>query len=265
MLKKIRRMVPFPVRVEYFRMKRTMRNYFNGAAFTTEKGESKGDYPFLCFSHTSRLIRDYPEPWYSLQYNKIENLKLAVAKLGGAILPPNKNFSFWTIVGRTSGRKGYKEGMVLVDGCVSKSVGGGLCQISNALYWTALHLGFEIMERHRHSFDIFPDTKRTVPFGAGATVNYNYVDLVFKNNSTMEYYFDIFLDEEFLHIDVYSNREPELQYRVVEENHVFTEEEGKQYRNNELIRHHINKEGAVVEKEFICANKGLVLYDTVRA
>ncbi len=58
------------------------------------------------------------------------------------------------------------------------AIGGGLCQLSNALYDVALAAGCEIVERHAHS--------RTVPgsaaaAGRDATVAWNYVDLRFSS------------------------------------------------------------------------------------
>jgi hypothetical protein len=64
----------------------------------------------------------------------------------------------------------------LREGCIVPSIGGGLCQLSNALYQLALRTQCEIVERHRHS-KIIPgsDAER----GLDATVFWNYVDLRF--------------------------------------------------------------------------------------
>ncbi len=259
--KKIRRLVPFQIRVEYFRLKRTVSNIFKAKEFTTVKATDLTGFKYTIFTHKTRLIREYPEPWYTLQYNKIDNLALIIPNFDNIVLPPNKKFSFWKIGGRTSSRKGFKEGMTLIDGQVSKSIGGGLCQLSNALFWAALHSGFDIVERHRHSMDIFPDTHRDIPFGSGATIFYNYVDLIFKNNLKNNYLFHIYLDDEFLHVEIYSDKKPDLHYKVVEENHTYIKENEKTFRVNELFRLHINNNGDIVRKELICKNKGLVLYD----
>jgi vancomycin resistance protein VanW len=261
MCKKIRRLVPLPLRVEYFRIKRVISNFFRRGSFARDRVGDASRFPVPVFSHESRLIRDYPEPWYGLQVNKIANLKLAVVKLDGIHVPPGRIFSFWDIVGRTSARKGYRKGMALMDGRVTLSTGGGLCQLSNALYWTALHLGCTITERHRHSFDIFPDTKRTLPFGSGATVSYNYVDLAFRNDSPLDFNFHVFLDDTFLHVAVYADREPDFTYVVVEENHAFIVENGKRYRVNELYRIKYDSSGCAFGRELVSINKGLVLYD----
>ena len=58
------------------------------------------------------------------------------------------------------------------------TVGGGLCQLSNALYETALGAGFEIVERHAHS-RVVPGSRAVL--GRDATVFWNYVDLRFRS------------------------------------------------------------------------------------
>lgn len=115
------------------------------------------------------------EQWY--QRGKVENLRIAAASLDGLSLPAGRTFSFWRQVGKATTRKGYRAGRMLQEGCMIPAIGGGLCQLSNALYQVALDSGCEIIERHRHS--------RTVPgsataFGRDATVAWNYVDLRFR-------------------------------------------------------------------------------------
>ena len=115
------------------------------------------------------------EQWY--QRGKVENLRVAASSLDGLFLPAGRTFSFWRQVGKATARKGYRPGRMLQEGCLIPAIGGGLCQLSNALYQVALDSGCEIVERHRHS--------RTVPCsataaGRDATVAWNYVDLRFR-------------------------------------------------------------------------------------
>ena len=115
------------------------------------------------------------EQWY--QHGKVENLRLAALSLDGLFLPAGQTFSFWRQVGKATARKGYLPGRMLQEGCMIPAIGGGLCQLSNALYQIARDSGCEIVERHRHS--------RTVPgsataAGRDATVSWNYVDLRFR-------------------------------------------------------------------------------------
>ncbi|MFM7427730.1 MAG: VanW family protein [Elainella sp.] len=108
---------------------------------------------------------------------KIHNLRLAVQAIHGIELPAGATFSFWAQVGCPTRRKGYVDGRELRQGCVVPSVGGGLCQLSNALYSAALDAGLEIVERHAHT-RIIPGSLAEV--GRDATVFWNYVDLRFK-------------------------------------------------------------------------------------
>lgn len=216
-------------------------------------------FPVQVFSHKAKLYRDYPEPWHSLQSNKVENLKAASAKIDGTVINPGEVFSFWQAVGSTSKSKGYRDGMTIADGKLCAKTGGGLCQLSNALYWSALHLGFIITERHRHSFDFFPDSYRTVPFGAGATVFFNYVDLRFMNNEDQSFYLSVYLDSEFLHIDIYGSDPPSKTYQIEERNHRFEIRNDETWRSNDLVRITYSK-GIRAGEEHIAHHEGKVMY-----
>lgn len=99
-----------------------------------------------------------------LQYNKIENLKIAIQRIDGLILKKGEIFSYWRNIGEPTKKKGYKMGMVLKDGKFEEDIGGGLCQLSNLVYWITLHTPLTIIERWRHTYDVFPDAKRSQPF-----------------------------------------------------------------------------------------------------
>ena len=105
---------------------------------------------------------------------KIHNLRLAIQRLNGVEVQANRVLSFWKQIGRASRLKGYARGRELREGCLIASVGGGLCQLSNALYETAVRAGLEIVERHPHS-KVIPGS--LAEKGLDATVFWNYVDL----------------------------------------------------------------------------------------
>lgn len=252
----IRQLVPFRARVEARVLLRRLGDAASRERFAGARTPDNASFPYPVFSHKARLVRDYPEPWYSLQQNKIANLVIAVKAIDGVTISPGESFSFWRLVGRTTRHKGYLPGMTIVDGRLTVATGGGLCQLSNALYWVALHLGCTISERHRHSFDCFPDSHRSVPFGAGATVNYNYVDLRFRNENEETYLLGASLDDEYLHIDAFADRMPRYHYRVIEENHRMD----SRLRENDLVRLRLNGD-SVIAREKIAHNEGRLLYD----
>ena len=107
---------------------------------------------------------------------KVQNLRRAAAALDGLELPAGAVFSFWRQVGRATPARGYVDGRMLREGCMMAAVGGGLCQLSNALYDAALAAGCEIVERHAHS-QVVPGSAAAA--GRDATVAWNYVDLRF--------------------------------------------------------------------------------------
>jgi vancomycin resistance protein VanW len=97
--------------------------------------------------------------------------------LNGVVIPQEAVFSFWKQVGRSAKRKGYVTGRMLQQGCLIPSIGGGLCQLSNALYDVCLRAGCDVIERHGHS-KIVPGSAAV--YGRDATVAWNYVDFRFS-------------------------------------------------------------------------------------
>ncbi len=135
-----------------------------------------GGMPILAESRGRLYASDRPEE-FALQAGKAQNLRLAAARLHGLTVPAGEVFSFWAHVPRPTRRRGFAAGRELREGCVIPNVGGGLCQLSNALYDTALTAGFEIVERHAHSRRL-PGSMAEA--GRDATVFWNYVDLRFR-------------------------------------------------------------------------------------
>lgn len=117
--------------------------------------------PCVQFSHATPLYRHLRGEDQILQENKVVNLRLAAARLDGVVLYPGETFSYWRLIGKPTRRKGYRDGMVLFLGRIGSDVGGGLCQMSNLIFWMTLHTPLTVVERYRHSYDVFPDCGRT--------------------------------------------------------------------------------------------------------
>jgi hypothetical protein len=109
-----------------------------------------------------------------LQFGKVQNLRVSAAVFHGTEVPANHVWSFWRQLGRTTARKGFAVGRELREGCLIPTLGGGLCQLSGAIYNAALEAGLEIVERHAHSH---PGVGNLAAVGRDATVFWNYVDL----------------------------------------------------------------------------------------
>lgn len=217
---------------------------------------------FTCKKHQSLLRRRLGSSDPQLQENKIRNLKIACPTIDGLLIKPGETFSFWRRIGEATAAKGYLEGMQLSRGEVVRGVGGGLCQLANLLYWMALHTPLRVTERHHHSFDPFPDENRTLPFGSGAGVFYNYIDLRFFNPTELTFQIRLWLTDDHLKGAVYSDPEMPNTYHVFERNHRFLELDGKNYRENEIWREVIDRRsGRKTEEELIVRNFSEVKYE----
>jgi vancomycin resistance protein VanW len=217
--------------------------------------------PNIAFEHKTPLLRKLKDVDMWLQYNKVENLKLAVKELDGIVIRPGETFSYWRLIGRPTKRKGYKEGMVLYNGGFKPGVGGGLCQLSNLIYWMTLHTQLKVKERYRHSYDVFPDVNRTQPFGSGATCVYNYRDLQIYNDTDEDYQLHLSLDDEHLHGEWRTTQETEIVYKVYEKKHWISHEYwGGYLRNNMIYRKTLDCDGNELKDEYISENHAIMMY-----
>lgn len=218
-------------------------------------------FPYTCKKHQSLLRRKLGESDPQLQENKIINLKIASSEIDGIIIKPGEIISFWKLVGKTTIAKGYIEGMQLSRGEVKKGIGGGICQLANLLYWMALHTPLIVIERHHHSFDPFPDSGRNLPFGSGASVFYNYVDLRFYNPTSCSFQIKAWVNDNHLKGAIFSNVELPYSYHIEERNHQFLKRNGKSYRQNEIWRKTIDKRtGQRINEELLIRNFSEVKY-----
>ncbi len=211
--------------------------------------------------HSSPIYRRLAGVDMRLQENKRTNISLAIARLDDRVLLPNQQLSFWRCVGPPSARRGFLAGLVLENGRVSTDVGGGLCQLSNLLYWLVLHSPLEVTERHHHGYDVFPDSGRVLPFGSGATVFYNYVDLRFRNPTELRFRLKLWLTDEELHGQLKADRLPRLAYHVREEGHRFYKAGGRWFRENRIYQIAVDRQSGREEAcRLVAANRSPVMY-----
>lgn len=218
--------------------------------------------PYVHMAHHTPLLRRLKDVEMKYQYNKITNLKLAVAKLDGIVLRPGEILSYWRSIGRPTYRKGYLDGMVLKNGRVQYGCGGGLCQLSNLIFWMTLHTPLEVTERHRHSYDVFPDSNRTQPFGSGATCFYPYGDLMISNPTDQSFQLCLRVGERELEGEWRCEQKPRLHYKIVERNHEMRHEWwGGCSRHNQLYRQVFTTDGTLVEEQLMVENHAMMMYD----
>ncbi len=244
---------------EYFILKRRMQWWSKNTRFA--KSITGASFQHVVITHKTMLLRPLKGVEMYLQHNKITNLRLAIAKINGTVVKPGEVFSLWKLVGRPTKAKGYLEGLVLKNGKITKGTGGGLCQLGNLLYWMVLHTELTITERWRHGFDVFPDANRTIPFGCGATLSYNYVDFQLLNDTGNEYEIKLWLDETHLWGQITCNNEVQVHYRIEETDHLFTRQMWGGYtRHNKIWRHKMSNKGSQEASELIAENHAIMMY-----
>ena len=145
--------------------------------------------------------------------NKLINLGLGAGRVNLSMLRSNENWSFWHYVQQPSERNDFVVGRNLVNGQLTRQVGGGLCQLSSLMYHLALSVGLHITERHAHSIDIYQEHERFTPLGADATVVWGFKDLRLTNPHAIDLVFECFIKEHFLTGRVYS-RNPLPKYET---------------------------------------------------
>ncbi len=244
---------------QYFTLKRYAAWLIGGIRYTRFKdGQS---LKYQAFAHRTPLYRRLKDVDMWLQHNKVQNLRIAAGPLNGLLLRPGETFSYWQNIGKPTKRKGYKEGMVLFYGSFKPGVGGGLCQMSNLIYWMTLHTPLTVTERHRHSYDVFPDADRTQPFGSGATCSYNYLDLQIRNDTDRTYQLLVRVTDEYLEGEWRSDMPQIETYQVFEADHRMSQEPWGGYtRHNRICRHVYNAAGEWLRDEYVTENHALMMY-----
>ena len=229
-----------------------------------KKWAKRREEPFgvSVFQHRTPMLRPLKNVEMYLQHNKATNLRLAAAKIDGLVIQPGETFSFWKTVGNPTARRGYLEGLVLENGRIGKGVGGGLCQMGNLLYWMALHSPLTVTERWRHSYDVFPDQGRTLPFGSGATLAYNYIDLQLRNDTPAPLQLRVWRSGTHLHGEIRAAAPPAERYEILECDHLIRHEPWGGYsRHNRLVRRVFSvATGDLLREEDVAENHTLMMY-----
>lgn len=243
----------------YYRTKRQLDWTFGKKKWAKERGKLISEH--VVYTHKSMILRPLKDVDMYLQENKRVNLQLAVAHLNSIIIRPGETFSIWKLVGRPSKRKGYLDGLVLQQGAISKGTGGGLCQLGNLLFWIFAHSPLSIKERYRHGFDVFPDVNRKVPFGAGATLAYNHIDLQVKNETDKTFQLNLWLDDTHLNGALVCTESLNATYEVVERNHIIKQQIWGGYsRHNQIVQLR-NYSNGQREEILLVENHAIMMYN----
>ena len=240
--------------------KRHLKNLSNRKIFA--KTIKKEALPNTVSEYSSNLIKRGKDIDLRLQENKATNIMLASSKINGIIIRPGEVFSFWRMVGKTTRKKGYKDGRVIIGNKIQPGIGGGLCNLGNTIHRLILHSPLEVTEFHKHSDALSPDEGKRIPFSSGTSVSYNHVDYRFKNTTDQDIQLLVWCADGKLYGELRSEKEFPWRYALVEEDHHFKKEGEKYYRSSKIYRNVIDRlTGHILNKELILDNHSEVIYD----
>lgn len=142
------------------------------------------------------------------------NLRLACEAINGTILYPGQVFSYNSTLGERTAAKGYKLGPSYSGNKTVMTYGGGICQVSSALYYCTLVAELETLVRQNHGF-----APEYVPLGLDATVSWGSIDFRFRNSSAYPIRIDATADRGSVTVTLVGTNEKdhyiELEYETI--------------------------------------------------
>ena len=145
-------------------------------------------------------LSSFSSDFTTSSYGRSTNITLATNSINGTLLMPGQTFSFNGKVGERTTSKGYKPAPVDIGTKVSSDYGGGICQVSTALYNTVIRSNINSTERNHHSI---PSVY--IPLGMDATVDWGNLDYKFVNTLKYPIYIESIVENKILTFNVYSN------------------------------------------------------------
>jgi vancomycin resistance protein VanW len=133
--------------------------------------------------------------------------------------------------------------------------------MTNLLYWMSLHTPLTVIERWRHSYDVFPDQGRTQPFGSGATCAWPALDLQIVNDTDATYVLSIRVTDTDLEGAWTSERPVGVDFRIEERAHRITHDgPGLYLRQNELWRIASDRLSGGESEQLVAVNDARMMY-----
>ena len=208
----------------------------DGNRYTRRK---ESPFPYELASGQSLLINEHTGADIQYQYNKVHNLRLASEAVSLVVIRPGETFSLWWLARRADRREAYKDGLCVHSGKLVAVYGGGLCQLSNMLFWLFLHTPLTIVERHMHKVKEFPNPSPDDPCGVDATILEGWLDLRVRNDTQEEMQVELSMDDTYYYGRILVSRPPEKRYDIVNSNLQYIDRDGKTYESVDVIRQEI--------------------------
>lgn len=196
--------------------------------------------PVCIYKSETWLINEQTGFDTKYQENKVFNLKLAAEPLNNLLIRPGETFSFWQLV-RLAEKAGiYKEALAAQDGKLVTVTGGGLCHLSNFLFWMFLHTPLTVTERHPHMVKYFPSADEGEPDGVDAAVNEGWLDLKVQNRTDTTFQLSLRFEETYLCGSILADKDSGLSYHIISGDRMYYKSDGKIYERVSVFRHTVD-------------------------
>ena len=170
------------------------------------------------FAYIENELSSFASPYSGGDANRIQNLRNGCEKINGTILYPDEVFSTNDAFNPCTEANGWAKAGTIVGGKLEDSIGGGMCQVSTALYDAALYAELEIVERYNHSLKV-----GYAQYAFDATLADDYLDLKLRNNTGYPLYIESYLTDSKVCVNIYgynrfgSGRRVELENKFIED------------------------------------------------
>lgn len=192
--------------------------------------------PNLVFETSIPMLNENSGFDMKYQFNKVYNLKLAAKTIDKTIIEPEETFSFWQLVRRADRYQKYKDGLNVINGKTVASYGGGLCMLSDMLFWMFLHTPLTVMERHGHAALSFPSTTEDFPKGTDATVNEGWLDLKVCNKTENTFQIEVDFDDNTMYGRILAKNVVNIEYSVFNSSVIYRKRGEKIYQTAFVCR-----------------------------
>ena len=153
-------------------------------------------------SKITGVMSSYSSSFSNSDTGRVENLRISTGYINGTLLMPGEEFSYNNTIGPTTPERGYKEANTYVGNKIVPGYGGGVCQVSSALYRAVIQANIRSTERRNHSM-----TVGYAKPGLDATVAAGYIDYRFVNTYDFPIYIQGYLSGNQVVFNVWGNKE----------------------------------------------------------
>lgn len=251
-------LLPLRIRQRKFCFYRNMKKDKNSYAATLRQD------PLPVELYASSCPMYNPDTGFDMIYqeNKVHNLKLAAKTVDGLLIRPGETFSFWNAARFADREIPYREGLTEIDGKLTTTKGGGLCMITNLLFWVFLHSPLTIVERHGHPRKDFPEPPSDAPLGVDATVAEGWLDLKVRNDTKRTFQIGVTFDETHITGTLRMEQDEGISYRVYNGPVTYERQNGTVIESVDVIRERISRErGEVLTQKVMYCNQCEIGYE----